>query len=175
MSNEILDKGRRKFIGASLVAVPGTAVVSSGLLASGEASAQTKGAGSAKEPMVIGYPNKKGIQIERGAYPARNMGTEIAAYIFKPAGFDNSKKYPSIVVTHPFGGVKEQTSGLYSAFLAEQGFVTLAFSTSPGRAIRTDRDCQPGRVTSLAEIKSSLSGPMVPRGQVRTSAKHGST
>jgi uncharacterized protein len=130
MSNEILDKGRRKFIGASLVAVPGTAVVSSGLLASDEMSAQTKGAGTAKEPMVIGYPNKKGIQIERGAYPARNMGTEIAAYIFKPAGFDNSKKYPSIVVTHPFGGVKEQTSGLYSAFLAEQGFVTLAFDKS---------------------------------------------
>jgi hypothetical protein len=130
MSNEILDKGRREFLGASLVAVPGAAVVSAGLLASGEASAQTKGAGPATEPMVIGYPNKKGIRIERVTYPARNMGTKIAAYLFKPAGFDNSKKYPAIVVTHPFGGVKEQTSGLYSAFLAEQGFVTLAFDKS---------------------------------------------
>ena len=130
MSNESFDKGRRKFIGASLVAVPGAAVVSSGLLASGEMSAQTRGAGPEKEPMVIGYPNKRGIQIERVTYPARTMDTEIAAYIFKPAGFDKSKKYPSIVVTHPFGGVKEQTSGLYSAFLAEQGFVTLAFDKS---------------------------------------------
>ena len=130
MSDEILDEGRRKFIGASLAAVPGAAIVSSGLLASDDALAQTKGAGPGKEPMVIGYPNKKGIQIERVTYPARNMGTEIAAYIFKPAGFDKSKKYPSVVVTHPFGGVKEQTSGLYSAFLAEQGFVTLAFDKS---------------------------------------------
>ena len=115
MSDEILDKGRRKFIGASLAAVSGAAVFNGGLLASAKASAQTKGAGPGKEPMVIGYSNKKGIQIERVTYPARNMSTEIAAYIFKPAGFDNSKKYPSIVVTHPFGGVKEQTSGLYSA------------------------------------------------------------
>ncbi len=98
MSNEILDEGRREFLGASLVAVPGAAFVSAGLLASGEASAQTKGAGPAKEPMVIGYPNKKGIQIERVSDPARNMGTEIAAYIFKPAGFDEGKKYPAIVV-----------------------------------------------------------------------------
>src|SRR5438874_1086493 len=118
MSDEILDKGRRKFMGASLAAVSGAAVVNSGLLASAKASAQTKGAGPGKEPLVIGYSNKKGIQIERVTYPARNMSTEIAAYIFKPAGFDSSKTYPSIVVTHPFGGVMEQTSGLYSAFLA---------------------------------------------------------
>src|SRR2546430_1984673 len=109
MSNEVFDKGRRKFIGASLVAVPGAAVVSSGLLASGEVWAQTKGAGPEKEPMVIGYPNKKGIQIERFTYPARNMATEIAAYIFKPAGFDKSKKYPSIVVRS-----EEHTSELQS-------------------------------------------------------------
>jgi uncharacterized protein len=130
MSNKVLDEGRREFIGASLAAVPGAAVVSAGLLASEEASAQTKDSGPAKEPIVIGYPNKKGIQIERVTYPARNMDTKIAAYIFKPAGFDKNKKYPAIVVTHPFGGVKEQTSGLYSAFLAEQGFVTLAFDKS---------------------------------------------
>ena len=130
MSNEFQDKGRRKFIGASLAAVTGAAVLSSELLASGKASAQTTTADSAKAPMVIGYQNKKGIQIERVTYPARNMSTDIAAYIFKPAGFDRSKKYPSIIVTHPFGGVKEQTSGLYSALLAELGFVTLAFDKS---------------------------------------------
>jgi len=65
---ENLDEGRRNFIGAALVAVPGATVVSSGLLASSEASAENKGAGPAKEPMVIGYPNKKGIQIERVTY-----------------------------------------------------------------------------------------------------------
>jgi|SRR5436190_385692 len=130
MRKKVLTDGRRKFISASLIAIPGAAVVGSGLLASGERSAQTKGASPAREPMVIGYRNKKGIQIERVTYTARNMDTDIAAYIFKPAGFDKENKYPAIVVTHPFGGVKEQTSGLYSAFLAEQGFVTLAFDKS---------------------------------------------
>jgi fermentation-respiration switch protein FrsA (DUF1100 family) len=127
---KVLNDGRRKFIGASLAAVPIAAVVGSAVRAFGGPSAQTKGAGPAMEPMVIGYRNKKGVQIERVTYPARNMNTQIAAYVFKPAAFDKSKKYPAIVVTHPFGGVKEQTSGLYSALLAEQGFVTLAFDKS---------------------------------------------
>ena len=48
------------------------------------ASAQ---AGSVKMPAVIGYPNEKGVTIERVTYPARNMGTTIVANLFKPAGF----------------------------------------------------------------------------------------
>ena len=77
MSSEVLDEGRRRFIGASLVGGPGAAFVSAGLLASGEASVQTRSADPVKQPAVIGYPNKKGLQIERGAYLARNMGTMI--------------------------------------------------------------------------------------------------
>ena len=130
MRRKVLNDGRRRFIGASLLAVPGAAVVTTGLLGSQKASAQTKGAGPVKHPAVIGYPNKKGIQIERVTYPARNMGTMIVANVFKPAGFDQSKKYRAIVVTHPFGGVKEQTAGLYAQHLAEQGFIALAYDAS---------------------------------------------
>ena len=83
-----------------------------------------------KEPAVIGYPNQKGVTIERVTYPARNIGTTIVANLFKPAGFDASRKYAAIVVTHPFGGVKEQTAGLYALHLAEQGFLTLAYDAS---------------------------------------------
>ena len=79
---------------------------------------------------MIGYPNEKGVTIERVTYPARNMGTTIVANLFKPAGFDANRKYPAIVVTHPFGGVKEQTAGLYAQHLAEQGFITLAYDAS---------------------------------------------
>jgi hypothetical protein len=86
MSNEVLDEERRRFIGASLVAVFGAAVASTGLLASGEASAQTGSAGPVKQPAVIGYPNEKGVQIERVTYPARNMGTTIVANVFKRLG-----------------------------------------------------------------------------------------
>jgi len=75
--NEIIDKGRRRFIGTAIVAIPGAAVVSAELLAFGNSSAQSTTAGPAKEPAVIGYPNKKGVTIERVSYKARNLGTDI--------------------------------------------------------------------------------------------------
>lgn len=83
-----------------------------------------------REPAVIGYPDHKGVTIERVSYPARSTGTTIVANLFKPTGFDASRKYAAIVVTHPFGGVKEQTAGLYAQRLAEQGFITLAYDAS---------------------------------------------
>lgn len=58
------------------------------------------------------------------------MGTVIVGNLFKPAGFDANQKYAAIVVIHPFGGVKEQTAGLYAQHLAEQGFVALAYGAS---------------------------------------------
>jgi len=83
-----------------------------------------------RQPAVIGYPNKKGVTIERVIYQARNLGTDIVANVFKPPGFDGGKKYPAIVVTHPFGGVKEQTAGLYAQHLAEEGFISVAYDAS---------------------------------------------
>jgi hypothetical protein len=81
-------------------------------------------------PAVIGYPNEQGVTIERVTYPARNMRTTIVGNLFKPAGFSTSKRYAALVVTHPFGGVKEQTAGLYAQHLAEKGFITLAYDAS---------------------------------------------
>ena len=60
----------------------------------------------------------------------RNGSIEMAANLFLPEGFSESKKYPAIAVAHPGGGVKEQTAGLYASKLAEEGFVTLAFDAS---------------------------------------------
>ncbi|OOL13074.1 hypothetical protein BRY73_24935, partial [Ochrobactrum sp. P6BS-III] len=42
----------------------------------------------------------------------------------------NDKQLPAIVVSGPFGAVKEQSSGLYAQTMAERGFVTLAFDPS---------------------------------------------
>ncbi|MFC3901888.1 hypothetical protein SAMN05421749_101556 [Acinetobacter marinus] len=58
------------------------------------------------------------------------QGITIAAVINFPAGFDENQSYPTIVVSHPGGGVKEQTAGLYAKKLAEHGFVTIAYDAS---------------------------------------------
>lgn len=55
---------------------------------------------------------------------------DIAAHLHLPADFDASKKYPAIVVAHPISSCKEQTSGIYAARLATQGYVALAFDAS---------------------------------------------
>jgi fermentation-respiration switch protein FrsA (DUF1100 family) len=127
MSDEIIDQHRRDFLGRSAVLLSG--IVSGGSAMTGAATASPEST-APKEPAVIGYPNKKGVTIERVTYPARNIGTRIVANLFKPADFEASRKYAAIVVTHPFGGVKEQTAGLYALQLAEQGFLTLAYDAS---------------------------------------------
>ena len=40
------------------------------------------------------------------------------------------EKYPALAVAHPFGGVKEQTAGIYATKMVEKGYVTLAFDVS---------------------------------------------
>ena len=57
-------------------------------------------------------------------------GNDIAANVYTPANFDNTKKYPTLVIAHPNGGVKEQTAGLYAQRLAEEGFITIAADAS---------------------------------------------
>lgn len=127
MADEIIDQKRREFLGTSAVALSGVVAGASAMAMPGTVPASST---AVKEPAVIGYPNQKGVTIERVTYPARNTGTAIVANLFKPAGFPSSRKHAAIVVTHPFGGVKEQTAGLYAVRLAEQGFLTVAYDAS---------------------------------------------
>lgn len=55
---------------------------------------------------------------------------EVTGNLFMPKDRDKNAKYPAIVVGHPMGAVKEQSSNLYAQKLAEQGFVTLAIDLS---------------------------------------------
>lgn len=57
-------------------------------------------------------------------------GIDIAANVYTPANYDPSKKYATITVAHPNGGVKEQTAGLYAQRLAEAGYITIAADAS---------------------------------------------
>lgn len=52
-------------------------------------------------------------------------GLDISANVYTPANYDSHKKYPTIVVAHPNGGVKEQVAGLYAQRLADQGYITI--------------------------------------------------
>ena len=54
----------------------------------------------------------------------------MAATLYFPADFDAARKYAAVVVSHPGGGVKEQTAGLYVSKLAENGLVVIAFDRS---------------------------------------------
>lgn len=55
-------------------------------------------------------------------------GITLAADMYTPKGVKG--KLPALAVAGPFGGVKEQASGLYAQTMAEKGFVTLAFDPS---------------------------------------------
>lgn len=55
-------------------------------------------------------------------------GITLAADMYTPKGVKG--KLLALAVAGPFGGVKEQASGLYAQTMAEKGFVTLAFDPS---------------------------------------------
>jgi uncharacterized protein len=55
---------------------------------------------------------------------------KVAGNLFVPKSTDKNVRWPAIVVGHPMGAVKEQSSNLYAQKLAEQGFVTLAIDLS---------------------------------------------
>ena len=56
----------------------------------------------------------------------QNQGWQTAADLYLPPDFDEKKRYPAIVSTHPIGSCKEQTAGnVYAKGLAAAGFVVL--------------------------------------------------
>lgn len=55
-------------------------------------------------------------------------GITLAADLYEPKNADG--RLPAIVVSGPFGAVKEQASGLYAQTMAERGYVTIAFDPS---------------------------------------------
>ncbi|MFM0616075.1 alpha/beta hydrolase [Paraburkholderia nemoris] len=127
MDDNAINEKRRNFLGKSTVAFCGISMAGAGLVAPNQVLAQPS---ASMGPAVIGYPDIQGVKVERVTYISRNTQTKIAANLFKPVNFDSDKKYAAIVVTHPIGGVKEQTAGLYALKLAEQGFITLAYDAS---------------------------------------------
>ena len=59
-----------------------------------------------------------------------NRGKQVVGNLFTPADANAGTAGPAIVVTHPFGAVKEQVSTLYAQLLTEQGFITLVLDAA---------------------------------------------
>ena len=82
-----------------------------------------------KNPFTLVYEgaiteNIKGqVNIHPVSYKIKDIS--IVANVYTPANFDPSKKYATLVVAHPNGGVKEQVAGLYAQRLAEQGYIAI--------------------------------------------------
>src|SRR5690606_536590 len=55
---------------------------------------------------------------------------EVAGNLVTPKSLTRDGQAPAIIVGHPMGAIKEQSSMLYAQKLAEQGFVTLAIDLS---------------------------------------------
>ncbi len=93
-------------------------------------SAQTKQA----NPFGLVYENAitKNVVGQINIHPVtyKLNGIDIAANVYTPANYDPSKNYPSVVVAHPNGGVKEQVAGLYAQRLAESGYIAIAADAS---------------------------------------------
>src|SRR5438034_1599775 len=75
------------------------------------------------------FPQSNNVDHEKVSFNNR-LGINLVGDLYIPKSIDRSKKSAAIIVGHPFGGVKEQTSGLYAQQMAERGFITLAFDAS---------------------------------------------
>ena len=50
----------------------------------------------------------------------KSNGLKVAGHLYVPDDYKKGEKRPAIVISHPFGGVKEQTAGLYAKKLPKK-------------------------------------------------------
>lgn len=74
------------------------------------------------------FPKSDIVEHKKVSFKNR-FAITLVADLYTPKNMKN-KKYEAIVLSGPFGAVKEQSSGLYAQELAKRGFVALVFDQS---------------------------------------------
>lgn len=105
-----------------------------GVAAAPAALAQTPAASSGGTRLPLAqkwdkvFPQSPQVAHRKVTFKNR-YGITLAGDLYQPKNRGNGR-LPALVLSGPFGAVKEQSSGLYAQQLAERGFVTLAFDPS---------------------------------------------
>jgi fermentation-respiration switch protein FrsA (DUF1100 family) len=115
--NAILDRLLLQFTGTGAVVL--------GLLSATDNSASAQSALAWDKT----FPQSPRVAHQKVTFYNR-LGINLVGDLYVPRNVDRSRRYAAIIVGHPYGGVKEQTSGLYAQTMAERGFITLAFDAS---------------------------------------------
>lgn len=119
----------RPIIGAALVTL---GVLSMAGCGSSAGEAAPAGTGTvATNTWDKTFPKSDLVNVEKVSFDNR-LGVNLVGDLYVPKDIDPSVRHPAIIVGHPYGGVKEQSSGLYAQQMAERGFVALAFDASYG-------------------------------------------
>ncbi|MFA6839040.1 MAG: alpha/beta hydrolase [Dysgonamonadaceae bacterium] len=101
-------------------------LISTTIVASGQTKLNNRFGLVYQDAITENVPGK--VNIHQVTYKLN--GIDISANVYTPANYNPSKSYPTVVIAHPNGGVKEQVAGLYAQRLAESGYITIAADAS---------------------------------------------
>ncbi|WP_238935372.1 alpha/beta hydrolase [Vibrio diabolicus] len=116
------DEGRR-----NMMKMTGASVVAMGVGSLSTSSVQAETQINLGDTWDKTFTKSNQVQHRKVSFKNR-YGIMLAADLYRPK--NKSGKLAAIVISGPFGAVKEQSSGLYAQTLADRGFITLAFDPS---------------------------------------------
>jgi fermentation-respiration switch protein FrsA (DUF1100 family) len=122
----INDVARRDFL---KTAGTGMAVLGSLSLAGGSAFAADSQPVPDMSNQADNFYRSEAVVAQKVAFD-NQYKMKVVGNLYTPKNLNRHSRHAAIIIGHPMGAVKEQSSNLYAQKLAEQGFVTLAIDQS---------------------------------------------